>query len=243
MAERRMISLKVIDTDVFLDMPVSTRYLYHELNARADDDGFLASPKKIAKMIGCSDDDLKILIAKQFVICFQSGIMVIKHWRISNYVQKDRYKPTIYQDERNQLITDKSGEYEIMDTNCIQDVSSSDTQVRLGKDRLELGKDRLELGKDSIDINADKPQKSTRFIPPSVEEVKAYCEERKNGIDPEHFVDYHIAIGWVVGKNKKPMKDWEAVIRTWERNGNNVQNANGADSGNHGTGKSYGLLL
>mgnify|MGYP007069469322 CR=1 FL=1 len=150
MAERRMISLKVIDTDLFLDMPVSTRYLYHELNARADDDGFINSAKKITKMVGCSDDDLKILIAKEFLIPFQSGIIVIKHWRISNYVPKDRYKTTIYQEEKNQLITDKTGEYFLenndLSTKCIQNVYEMDTQVRLGKDR--LGKDRI--SKDNI---------------------------------------------------------------------------------------------
>lgn len=95
--------------------------------------------------------------------------------------------------------------------------------------------------KNKNNIIADKPQKIARFIPPTVEEVKAYCEERKNGIDPEYWINHYTANGWKVGRN--PMKDWKATVRTWERNGNNVQNTNGANSGNHGTGKNYGLLL
>lgn len=144
MAQRRMFSLKIIDTDLFLDMPTSTQLLYFHLSLRADDDGFISSPKKIMKMVGCSDDDMKILIAKQFVIPFESGICVIKHWRIHNYIQKDRYNETMYKIEKSTL-ADDNGTYEKMDTERIQDGYISDTQVRLGKVRLELGKDRLLL--------------------------------------------------------------------------------------------------
>lgn len=148
MAERRMISLKVIDTDKFLDMPLSTRYLYHELNARADDDGFIGSPKKIAKMVGGSDDDLRILAAKEFIIPFQSGVIVIKHWRLSNYIPPDRYKSTIYLEEKSLLQLDQSKEYQFsvdnLSTECIPDcnqlVDTLDTQVRLGKG--SIGKDK-----------------------------------------------------------------------------------------------------
>ena len=97
MAQRRMLSIKIVDSDMFLDMPKSTQCLYFHLNMRADDDGFIDNPKKIQRMIGCSDDDMKILIAKQFIIPFESGIVVIKHWKIHNYIRGDRYVPTIYQ--------------------------------------------------------------------------------------------------------------------------------------------------
>ncbi len=155
MAERRMFSKTIIDSDIFLDMPLSTQALYFHLSMRADDDGFVNNPKKIQRMIGCGDDDLKLLIAKQFIIPFESGICVIKHWRIHNYIQKDRYKPTLYQGELDQLEVDKSKNYQIkplcigdgysMDTNCIQDGYSSDTQVRLGKDSIDnnISKDIL----------------------------------------------------------------------------------------------------
>ena len=146
MAERRMFAKTIIDSDLFLDMPMSTQCLYFHLNMRADDDGFINNPKKIQRMIGCGDDDLKLLIAKQFVIPFESGIVVIKHWKVHNYIQKDRYKETFYKKEKSLLQTDKNKEYFIgpvstLDTNCIQSGYNLDPQVRLGKDRLEIEKE------------------------------------------------------------------------------------------------------
>ena len=150
MAERRMFAKTIIDSDLFLDMPSSTQCLYFHLSMRADDDGFINNPKKIQRMVGSSDDDLKLLIAKNFMIPFESGVVVIKHWKIHNYIQKDRYKETLYKDEKLQLSTGKNKEYILgipndnnMDTKCIHDVSNSETQVRLGKDR---------IGKNSIPI-------------------------------------------------------------------------------------------
>lgn len=138
-----MFAKTIIDSDIFLDMPLSTQCLYFHLSMRADDDGFINNPKKIQRMVGSSDDDLKLLIAKNFIIPFESGVVVIKHWKIHNYIQKDRYKETLYKDEKSLLITDKNKEYFISipkvdneDTKCIHDVSNPDTQVRLGKDRI-----------------------------------------------------------------------------------------------------------
>lgn len=144
MAERRMFAKTIIDSDAFLDMPLSAQSLYFHLAMRADDDGFINNPKKIQRMIGASEDDCKLLIAKKFVLVFDTGVIVIRHWKLHNYIQKDRYKPTIYQSERNALKTEANGMY----TQCIHDVSNMDTQ-----DRLELGKDRLELGEESIEIS------------------------------------------------------------------------------------------
>lgn len=138
MAKRRMFSLEIIDTDIFLDMPQSSQNLYFHLGMRADDDGFVSNPKKIMKIIGATEDDHKILIMKQFIIPYETGICVIKHWKIHNYIQIDRYKETIYREEKSQLSQDINGTY----TKCIQDVSNMDTQVRLGK---------VSLDKDSID--------------------------------------------------------------------------------------------
>lgn len=144
MAQRRMFSLKVIDTDLFLEMPASSQLLYFHLSMRADDDGFIGSPNKIRKMVNCSEDDLKLLTAKQFIIPFESGICVIKHWRIHNYIQNDRYNPTMYLQEKASL-SESNGIYNeqnILEAKCIHDVSNMETQVRLGKDR--LGKDIVE---------------------------------------------------------------------------------------------------
>lgn len=132
MADRRMFSKTIIDSDTFLDMPLSAQALYFHLSMRADDDGFINNPKKIQRMIGASDDDCRLLIMKQLIIAFESGVIVIKHWRLHNYIQKDRYKPTLYQNEKSTLELDESKVY----TKCIQDVSNMDTQVRLGKVRL-----------------------------------------------------------------------------------------------------------
>lgn len=156
MAKRRMFSLDIIDTDNFIDMPQTTRLLYYELCMRADDDGFVSNPKKIQKMVGCSDDDFKVLITKQFIIPFNSGVVVIKHWRIHNYIQNDRYKTTLYTNEKSQLSTEKNGSYFLENNECIQNGSKMDTQVRLGK--VSLDQDRLD--QDLIDPDEEKDQDS-----------------------------------------------------------------------------------
>ena len=163
MAQRRMFAKTIIDSDAFLDMSLSTQALYFHLSMRADDDGFINNPKKIQRMIGCGDDELKMLIIKKFIIPFESGVCVIKHWRIHNYIRNDRYKETVYKDEKLMLAIKENGSYtsEINlgeplvnqeNTVGIPNGYLLDTQDRLelGKDRLELGKDRLELGKDNI---------------------------------------------------------------------------------------------
>jgi len=142
MAERRMFAKTIIDSDTFLDMPMSTQALYFHLSMRADDDGFINNPKRIQRMVGAGDDDLKLLIAKSFIITFDSGVVVIKHWRIHNYIQNDRYKPTMYAEEKALLSVEPNKAY-ALDTECIHDGYIEDTQVRLGKDR--IGKDRVEV--------------------------------------------------------------------------------------------------
>lgn len=133
MAERRMFSKSIIESDDFLDMPMSTQSLYFHLSMRADDDGFVSGVKRTMRMLGASDDDLKILLAKQYLIPFDSGVVVIKHWRIHNYIQKDRYKPTLHTEEMRKLQTSENKAYTTVDTRCIQDGYNLDTQVREGK--------------------------------------------------------------------------------------------------------------
>ncbi len=149
MAKRRMFSLDIIDTDTFLEMPASTQALYFHLGMRADDDGFVSSPKKITMMVNCGIDDLKLLIAKQFVLQVSDGIVVIKDWKINNYIQKDRYTKTRYTKEKDLLGIEDNGSYMLaesfnsdMDTSCVQSVSKTDTQVRLGKSKDSIGKDK-----------------------------------------------------------------------------------------------------
>ena len=111
MAERRMFAKTIIDSDAFLDMPLSTQALYFHLSMRADDDGFINNPKKIQRMIGAADDDLKVLVTKKFIIPFESGIVVIKHWKIHNYIRGDRKKETVYAEEMNLLEEKDNGTY------------------------------------------------------------------------------------------------------------------------------------
>lgn len=136
-----MFAKTIIDSDAFIDMSASAQALYFHLAMRADDDGFVNAPKKIQRMVNASDDDLKILIAKRFLIPFDSGVVVIKHWKIHNYIQGDRYKPTVYTEEKSLLDVKPNKAYTLnvskMDTGCIQDVSKTETQVRLGKVRID----------------------------------------------------------------------------------------------------------
>lgn len=210
MAERRMFSKQIIDSDPFLDLPMSTQCLYFHLAMRADDEGFLNNPKKIQRMVGASDDDMKLLLLKRFILAFDSGVVVIKHWRIHNYIRNDRFKPTVYEEEKAMLTTKPNGAYTLGIPSDRQLVYQMDTQ-----DRIEL---ELELDKDSKgkDITPAAPKK---FTPPTLEEVTAYCQERGNGIDPQAFIDYYEARNWMLGKVK--MKDWKAAVRTWERNSYN----------------------
>lgn len=161
MAERRMFAKTIIDSDAFLDMPLSSQALYFHLSMRADDDGFVNNPKKVLRMIGASEDDFKLLILKKFVIPFESGVCVIKHWFIHNYIRSDRYKETVYKDEKSRLYSKENKAYTLNPPDNIpplpdsgipggipdgnQVVDNRETQVRLGKDRVSLGKDSIGL--------------------------------------------------------------------------------------------------
>lgn len=202
MARRRMFSLDVVDTDSFLDLPSSSQALYFHLGMRADDDGFVANPKRITSTVSASPDDLRLLITKGFVIRFDSGVCVIKDWKINNYLRPDRYTPTLYQAEKAQLpVLLTPG----MTPGIPDDIPAVDT----GKER--TGEDSKEQEK-----KATKPPTRPRFVPPSLDEVAAYCRERANGINAQHFLDYYSTNGWVQGRGK-PIRDWKACVRTWER--------------------------
>lgn len=159
MAEKRMFAKTIIDSDAFIDMPISSRLLYYDLAMRADDDGFVNSPKKIMKFIGASVDDMNVLITRKFIIPFESGVVVIKHWRIHNYIRKDTYKETPYKDEKSMLIIDENKAYKMKPTAEISDnsalVDEPSTQNRLDKIRL----DKISVDKNSIDLFAAAKEK------------------------------------------------------------------------------------
>lgn len=205
-----MFAKTIIDSDAFLEMPMSARLLYYDLAMRADDDGFINSPRKIMKFVGATNDDMNILIARKFIIPFDNGVVVIKHWRIHNYIRKDTYNETSYKEQKALLELDENKAYRL--SNDLS-VDGSLTQVRIGKDS---------IGKDSINNNIKEVSKDTSekkiFTPPSVEEVQEYIQSVGSKVDAEAFVAFYESKGWMIGKNK--MKSWKSAIVTWEkRNG------------------------
>ena len=204
MAQKRMFSLQVTDTDKFLDMSASAQALYFHLGMHGDDDGFVGSPRKIARTAGCNDDDLRLLAAKGYIIPFESGVVVITDWNINNTLKNDRYHPTLYSTEKSRLTTDHAGRLTLgnsQETTWNQNGTILESEPNLTKPNKE-------------DKAATPPP--SRFVPPTIEEVKAYCVERKNAVDAERFFDFYSANGWVQGRGK-PIRDWKAAVRTWER--------------------------
>ena len=320
MAERRMFAKTIIDSDAFIDMPLSTQALYFHLSMRADDEGFINSPKKIQRMVGATEDDLKLLIAKNFIIPFESGVVVIKHWKIHNYIRKDRITETVYQEEKKQLIEKENGAYtfnrydlleidnsdetprqkaykesslpysfnykmkrafegkhcpicntimsstnkgtmpsiqhnlpiskggvheleniSVVCLSCNTSLQDKETD-KLNNDEVIKTWDKIqELEKQNINwfwnlglleqcqtsggqmsaqvrlgkVSIGKVNNKERFVKPTLEEIKAYCDERNNGINAEAFFDFYESKNWMIGKSK--MKDFKACIRTWEQ--------------------------
>ena len=221
MAERRMIAKTITLSDAFLEMPATARCLYFTLLQSADDDGFVNNPRSLMRLTSATDDDMKILIAKKFVLVFENGVIVIKHWRIHNYIRGDRYVETKYKEEKEQLELDENNAYRYTSgiPEGIKGITSSisgipggipsgipngyqmDTQVSIGK--YSIGKDNI-IG-----------DKAKRFIPPTHTEIEEYCRETNRNIDIDRFIDFYESKGWYVGKNK--MKDWKAAVRNWSR--------------------------
>lgn len=215
MAERRMFAKTIIDSDAFLDMPLSTQALYFHLSMRADDDGFINNAKKIQRMIGASDDDLKVLLMKRFLLPFESGVVVIKHWKIHNYIRNDRYKPTIYTDERAALDVKANGAYTERQPLGIPDGYQMDTQYRLGEVR---------SGQDSVGEVIEEAAP-----PPSPKPVRhkygAYknvllSDEDYTKLQAEFPHDYSERIERLseyIASTGKSYKNHLATIRSWAR--------------------------
>lgn len=209
MAERRMFAKSIVLSDAFLDMPPTARCLYFTLGMFADDDGFVNNPKSIMRQVGSTVDDMNILVSKKFVLTFDSGVIVIKHWRIHNYIQSDRYHETKYQEEKETLMFDENNAYtaktleiSTMDTECIQDVSIMDTEDRLGKDR---------LGKEKINIRAIKDEFEClwKLYPKKQGKDKAYgyyLKARKSGTTYEEVEGGIIAYANHIKATDTPMQ-------------------------------------
>lgn len=194
MANKRMFTMHIVDSDAFLDMPASTQNLYFHLNMRADDDGFIGNPKRIQRTIGASDDDLKLLIAKRFVLAFDDGVIVIKHWRMHNTIRADRYTPTTYQEELGRLLLAKNNAYTLNSGNQLATSRQPDV-IPSGTADIGLDIDiDLELDIDKgLDIT--KGEKKTKTVKSLVDNYTTNAELAKALVD---FIDHRKQL-------KKPM--------------------------------------
>lgn len=230
MADKRMMSKSVIDTDVFLDMPTSTQCLYFQLLLRADDDGFLKNAKTIMRTVGASQDDMKLLIAKQYLILFDSGTIVIKHWRIHNYIKKDRYKPTDCEETRLIDVNDK-GEYILLEPTCIQNGTTTEPTCiqngTTGKVRLEI-----ELGKSKGSVNkkikkesalsADvKRQKLFASYQEKIKPISGSVEgDRLSSLLDDYGLDLCLkAIDRAVLRKRRSLRYISGILRSWQKDG------------------------
>jgi len=217
MSEKRMFSKQIIDSDAFLDMPLSSQALYLHLNMRADDDGFINNPKRIQRMIGCGDDELKLLIAKKFIIPFESGVCVIKHWLIHNYIRKDTYRETNYIDEKAELFTKKNRTYTLNkppSTELLRECNEEVTQYSIEENSKE---------KNSVDIDKPKKEKTIymdlTFIDEVIDKVKI-TKEQYEKLCTKHNKDFiHKEIlgldNYISNGKGTKYKDHYKTLNTW----------------------------
>jgi len=200
-----MFSLKIVNTDAFIEMPLSAQALYFHLGMNADDDGFVSNARRVQRLVGAADDDMKILLMKRFILAFDSGVIVIKHWRINNYIKGDRYTPTLYQEEKGQLYVKKNGVYtdhpllppppaeadklppsspsdSEMAPECLQNGTKPEPQGRLGEDRSgEVSQGKERIGKNNY-FSGDG---GTRVREDAENDVDEYLLDRQ--LDPTAF--------------------------------------------------------
>lgn len=213
MAERRMFAKTIISSGRFLRMPPTSRLLYYDLGMAADDDGVVEA-YSVMVQTKATEDDLRVLVAKGYVRILNEDLVTqICDWKINNVIRGDRYHKSIYAE----LIAPQPSDNQ-MTTNPQPNDNQMETEVRLGK--VSIGKDNIYSASSDEEPPASKPEKpKKRFVKPTLDEVRAYCRERNNNVDPESFIAYYESNGWRVGKN--PMKNWKSAIVTWERNGFN----------------------
>ena len=204
MASKRMFSLRVIDTARFMRMPISCQALYFHLALRADDDGVVEA-YNVMRLLGCSEDDLRVLVAKQFIQVLNEDLVTyINDWSEHNSIRADRKIDSIYKD----LLISVNPDIQLVEKKPRADVKKT---VEVVEEPKNAEPKQTEQKKEVEEVK--KPRKV--FKKPTLEEVQAYCNERNNMIDAQRFIDYYESNGWHVGRN--PMKDWKASVRNWER--------------------------
>lgn len=214
MADKRMLSKTILESDNFLDMSKASQALYIHLNMSADDEGFVNSVRRIIRATDSSTDSLDELIDNGYIIAFGSGVVVITHWKQHNYIKADRFKPTAYQAEKALLTETPTKIYTLrvnaeqsgtdLETECIQSGSTSDTQISLDQYR------RGENPRTEDTVNK-------RFVPPTLEDVRDYCSEQGYNVNAKLIYSYYSANGWMRGNSH--IVDWKAAVDVWVERG------------------------
>lgn len=193
--------MDIVGSDAFLDLPHTAQALYFQLGMRADDDGFVGNPKTIQRIAGTKASDLELLVKKRFLIQFPSGVVVIKHWKINNQIQKDRYTPTVYTEEYQSLYIKDNKAYTEIDKGCVQSVSKMDTQISIDKNRLDknsIGKEKRAHGFfANVLLTDDEMQKLAVEIP--------------------NYEDYIERLSHYIESSGKKYKSHYATILSWHR--------------------------
>lgn len=214
-----MFAKSIVLSDAFLDMPMSARCLYFTFGMLADDDGFVGNPKSIMRQCGATEDDMKILIAKRYVLIFDSGVIVIKHWRVNNYLRSDRHQDTTYKEEMALLTTKDNGAYtEKYKGTGLPLSNQTDTENSIDKNRLDknsIDKNLIAPPSDDSDAEFDRlPCLSNEEYIIHMSEVETY-KKRFPAIDVEQEI--RNAISWIEAnpKNKKTLNGVKRFLTNW----------------------------
>jgi hypothetical protein len=238
MADKRMFNSQIVDSDAFLSMPLSSQALYFHLGMSADDDGFLNNPIQIARAINASQDDMNLLLLKKFILRFDSGVIVIKHWRINNYIRSDRYKPTLYQDEFKQLQIKQDGGYRLLNDSEIEKTPinpqvlpnryQSDTEISISIDKISIDKSSISNNNDDLnfmeELNKDVKKNTTfeelerlikyNFFQPKRDLTEVEARELFNWINsyPKAYLNHIISEQALTSPDKRNFRYLKAVI-------------------------------
>lgn len=226
MAEKRMFAKSIVLSDAFLDMPMSARCLYFTLSMLADDDGFVSAPRSIMRQCGASQDDLLILLSKRYILAFDSGVIVIKHWRINNYLRADRYTETTYLEEKSTLKLDEKGSY----TEKFKE--PFELGIPGGIPSIDKSREDIEEIKEDTPYGVSKKDDAAAAAAPAEEKhsygeygwVKLTDKQYKKllsdlGEDELNRCIQYIDESAQINKNKNKWSDWNAVIRKCNREG------------------------
>jgi len=209
MAEKRMLTKKITDDDHFQNLSSSAQALYLHLTLSADDDGFCNQVNASMFKAHASVQDLEALLAARYLLQFDNGVIVIKHWRMANALRKDRYTPTVFQEELAKLRIKENGAYTERD-------GADESWLPFGCQMVATDKNRLD--KNRLDKNSKESTRTKAFVPPTLEEVTAYCKQRNNNVDPKVFFDYFETGHWIDSKGN-PVRNWKQKLISWEGRG------------------------